>query len=897
VIKNPDTPEIISIINLNTMNWIMRKTKLFLLLFIQLSGIAAFCQPALDFPFQDPRLPVDQRVHDLVSRLTLQEKVTQFFNHAGAIPRLGIPEYDWWNECLHGVARAGKATVFPQAIGLAATFDEDLMFRLATAISDEARAKHHYFLQNNVRSIYTGLTFWSPNINIFRDPRWGRGQETYGEDPCLTGRMAVNFIQGLQGNDPKYLKTVATAKHYAVHSGPEYSRHMDNIFVNDRDLYDTYLPAFKAAVTEANVQSVMCAYNRFRDKPCCGSDLLLGKILRDQFGFSGYIVSDCGAISDFYTKTAHHVVESSSQAWGWSVATGTDLNCENSRDFLVNNLDSAVHAGIINEKDLNTSLERLFSARFRLGMFDPDDIVPYSKIPISVVGSVKHLELAQEAAEKSLVLLKNNGILPLQKVKKVALIGPNADNFDILIGNYNGEPIRPITPLTALRERLGRSNVLYAPGCPIVPGVYTNYEIIRYENLFHVKNGKLKKGLHAEYFDNPELKGTPKMVRIDSAIHFYWFRSPVTKALVSQFSVRWTGVLQPVKSGTFAFGGNVKLRINGMPVGGQGFTFEKGKSYDIVAEFAVTPFWWANAIEPSANLSWSETSRDYRSEALAAARKADMVIFCGGISASLEGEEMPLEIDGFSHGDRTHLNLPAVQEELLKELHGTGKPVIFVNFSGSAISMNWEAQNLPAIVQAFYPGEATGTALARLLFGDYNPSGRLPVTFYMSVNDLPDFKDYTMTGRTYRYFKGEPLFGFGYGLSYSTYSYKNLQVPSQAGAGDEVKITVEVTNNGKMDGEEVVEIYISDKEATSPVPIRSLAGFKRVFLKAGETKRVEIAVKPEHFSLIDNDYNRVIEPGKFTIYAGGQQPGIDLPEGKVLMTEIEITGEKLRMYR
>jgi len=858
---------------------------------IILISTSTFSQTTYQYPFQNPQLPVEERVYDLVSRMTLEEKVTQFFNHAEAVPRLGIPAYDWWNEGLHGVARAGKATVFPQAIGLAATFDEELMFKVATTISTEARAKNNYFLANNVRSIYTGLTFWSPNINIFRDPRWGRGQETYGEDPYLTGRMAVNFIRGLQGDDPKYLKTVATAKHYAVHSGPEYTRHVDNIFINDRDLYETYLPAFKAAVKEANVQSVMCAYNRFRDKPCCGSDLLLSHILRDQFGFTGYVVSDCGAISDFYTKNAHNMVETSAQAWGWSVSTGTDLNCEMARSFLVKNLDSAIHTGIINEKDLNTSLERLFRARFMLGMFDPESMVPYKKIPFSVVGSREHLELAQRASEKSLVLLKNTGILPLKNVNRVALIGPNADNFAILIGNYNGEPINPVTPLTALQKRLGTLNVLYSPGCPIVPGVYTNQEIIGYQNLYHQENGKLKKGLKAEYFEEGGWKGDPKIVRVDSTIHFYWYKSPLNNAVEDEFSVRWTGVLVPKKSGTYVFGGNVMLKIDGNPVSDQGIVLEKGKHYNLEASLSIVPFWWSNAIEPSATLTWTEISRDYRKEALTVAQKADVVIFCGGITANLEGEEMPLEIDGFSHGDRTHINLPSVQEDLLKELHKTGKPIIYVNFSGSAIALNWESQNLPAIVQAFYPGEAAGTALTRLLFGDFNPSGRLPVTFYKSVQDLPDFKDYTMLGRTYRYFKGEPLYGFGFGLSYTTFIYKNLQVPESLTTGNEVKVAVEITNTGKMDGEEVVQVYVTDKEATAPLPLRSLAGFKNVFLKAGETKKVEIIIKPDQFSLIDNAYNRVIEPGRFIISLGGKQPGAKIPaDGSVLQTEIDLTG-------
>ncbi len=870
----------------------LSKTLMAAMLLALLSG-TVICQTTYQYPFQNPGLPAEERAYDLVTRLTLAEKVTQFFNHSAAIPRLGIPEYDWWNECLHGVARAGTATVFPQAIGLAATFNEDLMFRVATAISDEARAKHHNFLKNNVRSIYTGLTFWTPNINIFRDPRWGRGQETYGEDPFLTGRMAVQFINGLQGDDPKYLKTIATAKHYAVHSGPEYTRHSDNFYVNDRDLYETYLPAFKAAVEEANVQSVMCAYNRFRDKPCCGSDVLLSNILRNEFGFNGYIVSDCGAISDFYTKNAHRVVETPAQAWGWTVSTGTDLNCEMPGSFLLSNLDSTIQAGIINEKDLNTSLQRLFKARFMLGMFDPEMMVPYSRIPFSVVGSAKHLELARESAEKSLVLLKNTGILPLRNVKKVALIGPNAHNHDILIANYNGNPVVPVTPLTALRKRLGNANVLYAPGCPIVPDIYTHYEIIGYENLYHLDNGKLKKGLKAEYFEEASLAGSPKIVRVDSMIHFKWKRSPLNGQLDDTFSVRWSGILIPEKTGNYQFGGNVRVKINGQPAGSEGIALEKGKRYDLEASFTVVPFWWNNGIEPAADLSWIDLSRDYQKEALDAARKADVIIFCGGISASLEGEEMPLETDGFSHGDRTHLNLPAPQAELLKELHKTGKPIVYVNFSGSALSLNWEKENIPAIVQAFYPGEATGSALTRLLFGDFNPSGRLPVTFYKSVNDLPDFKDYRMEGRTYKYFKGEPLWEFGYGLSYANFTYDNLKLSaSSAAAGSEIKITVDVTNTGKMSGDEVVQVYITDTEASVPVPLRTLAGFKTITLKAGETKKVELTLSPDAFSLIDKNFRRVVEPGKFLVSIGGRQPGADALAAKsVIQTELNLSGE------
>ena len=865
-----------------------------------LAGLSIFLTPRIAFgqepailPYKNTQLTINERVEDLVSRLTLSEKVTQLFNEAAPIDRLGIPAYNWWNECLHGVARAGKATVFPQAIGLSATFDQNLMYRVADAISDEARAKHNYFIANNVRSIYTGLTFWTPNINIFRDPRWGRGQETYGEDPYLTGRMAVNFVKGLQGNDPKYLKTVATAKHYAVHSGPEFSRHIDNVYVNDRDLYDTYLPAFKAVVRDANVQSVMCAYNRFRDKPCCGNDILLSTILRKHFGFTGYVVSDCGAISDFFTKIGHHTVPNSTRAWGWSLSTGTDINCEEGRSFLVNNLDSAIRVGMVNESDINTSLKRLYRARFMLGMFDPDEQVSWSKIPYSAVGSEKNLKLTQEAAEKSLVLLKNNGILPLKKVNKIALIGPNANNFAILTGNYNGQPIRPITPLKALCEKLGSNNVLYTPGCPIVPGVYTDPEIINPKNLFHNEDGRITKGLKAEYFANPKFEGSPQKVQIDPKIDFYWMKSPINSLLEEQFSVRWSGILIPDHSGAYQFGGNLRVSIDHEVVGTKPVDLVKGKKYEIVADLRVAKSSYANIVEPSANLSWTQTSRNFHQEALDDAAISDVVIFCGGISAELEGEEMPLEIDGFSHGDRTNINLPKIQEDLLKDLYKTGKPIIFVNFSGSAIAMNWENQNLPAIVQAFYPGEATGTALTRLLFGEINPSGRLPVTFYKSEKDIPEFSNYDMQGRTYRYFKGTPLYPFGYGLSYTSFEYSNLKTIETAETAEThfpINVTVDVKNTGKMDGEEVVQLYLSNKTTKWIVPQVALKGFKRINLKKGEKQSVTFSLNPEDFAITNSDARQLVEPGTFEIAVDGK-----VPDKNSAQKTIQLTGKTIEI--
>lgn len=824
-----------------------------------------------EYPFQDTTLDIDKRVEDLVGRLTIDEKANQLFNKTPAIERLGIPEYNWWNECLHGVARAGKATVFPQAIGMAATFDEDLMFRLATAISDEGRAKHHYFARNGARGIYMGLTYWSPNINIFRDPRWGRGQETYGEDPYLTGRLAVNFVNGLQGNDPNYLKSIATVKHYAVHSGPEFTRHVDNIFVNDRDLYETYLPAFKMAIEEANVQSVMCAYNRFRDQPCCGSNLLLENILRKEFGFSGYVVTDCGAISDFYMEGHHQVVETPEQGWGWSLASGADLNCEESRAFL-ENIDSALHVGIINERDINTSLSRLFKARFQLGLFDPEELNPYTGIPMSVVGSQEHLALTLEAAEKSMVLLKNDGILPLDKSKKVALIGPNANNFAVLIGNYNGDPVEPVTPLDGFREVLG-DQLIYTPGSPLVPGFYSDYRLIGPEMFYHYSEGKLEPGLLGKYYSSIDFSGEAAIEQIDPSINFRWERSPATQVMDEPFSVIWEGVLVPEKSGDYRFEGNINFTLDGRTVSDQAISLQAGKEYKLEVTHVADAFWWSsNYQQQFATLSWFDTSRDLEAEAMEAASKADVVIFCGGISSNLEGEEMPIETDGFTHGDRTHIKLPAVQEDLLKKLHQTGKPVVYINFSGSAIALNWQEENLPAIIQAFYPGEATGRALTRIIYGETNPSGRLPVTFYKSVDDLPDFLDYQMEGRTYRYYQGDPLYKFGYGLSYTSFEYSKLVLPDEAEIGEMVSVSVEVRNAGNRDGREVVQLYISDELASVPTPLRALAGVQPLFLKAGESMTLTFDIDPDQLSLVDENYIRKVEPGEFLVSVGGSQP-------------------------
>ena len=839
--------------------------------------------------YSNTALSTEERVTDLVSRMTLSEKISQLYNDAPAIERLDVPAYDWWNEALHGVARAGKATVFPQAIGLAASFDEELLGDVATAISDEARAKHHYFAENDLRFRYTGLTFWSPNVNIFRDPRWGRGQETYGEDPYLTGQLAIQFIQGLQGDDPKYLKSAAMAKHFAVHSGPEKSRHSDNYIATPKDLRETYLPAFEAAVKEANVESVMCAYNRVNDMPACGSDPLLKEILRGEWGFDGHVVSDCGALADFYGPNDHNLVMAPAVAAAWALKSGTDLNCGTERLSTFANLDFALQKGMVSMDDIDTAVKRLFRTRFKLGMFDPAEMVPYSDIPMSVVGSDKHYALSQKAAEESLVLLKNDGILPLKSGTKVAVIGPNATNPSMLVGNYHGDPIKPVLPLAGIQALAGEGNVSYAPGSALIADQYGHYSIIEAESLFHTDdNNQLQPGLKANYYKADLEKGRipnswlmdqeaarvgePVISRIDPVIDFFWQRSPVDNSVRGEFGVVWEGVLVPQKSGTYIIKSHAEVALNGEKVEAP-VTLSAGEQYSLRVHRTFLRTTWGNPIEPSIQLSWLNTSADFTADAVAAAQKADVIIFTGGISANLEGEEMRVELDGFDFGDRTNLQLPAEQTSLLHVLKALGKPIIMVNFSGSAIALNWEEQNMNAIVQAFYPGEATGTALARLLWGEYSPSGRLPITFYKSVNDLPDFKDYSFANRTYRYFEGRPLYPFGHGLSYTRFSYSALNAPDTLTSGSDLTLNATLSNTGKRTGADVTQLYISMPDAPVKTPIRELKAFKRTELAAGETTQLSFTIKAEKLHYVDNDGNFQPYKGKLELSLGSGQPG------------------------
>jgi beta-glucosidase len=820
-------------------------------------------------PWRDPDLPLEQRVRDLIGRMTLAEKVSQLQHQSAAIPRLGIPAYDWWNEGLHGVARAGRATVFPQAIGLAATWDADLIGRVATAISDEARAKHHEAVRQGYRGIYEGLTFWSPNINIFRDPRWGRGMETYGEDPFLAGRLAAAFVRGMQGDDPRYLKTVATPKHFAVHSGPEPDRHSFDAVVDERDLRETYLPHFETAIRDGGAQSIMCAYNRVLSAPACGSGLLLQQVLRREWGFAGYVVSDCWAISDFHT--GHKVTPDEVTAAAMALKAGTDLSCGPE----YRSLESAVARGLVSEAQVDSALARLLRARFRLGLFDPHDRVPYAAIPYEVNDSPTHRALAVETARKSIVLLKNDGgLLPLSRdLRTIAVIGPNADDVDVLLGNYNGAPTDPVTPLAGIRRAVrSGTTVPYARGADVAPGM---------PSLAVVPSPALR--VTGRYFANHDFAGVPFAERADSTIAFAWWdAAPLPGMRPDSFSVRWTGTLIPPATGTYALGlrafGAVRLFLD------DSLLVEFSDRHVVVTQWTMVRLTAGEArrlrvdyvdrrADASIHLVWAPPEPSLAEDALGAADRADAVIVVLGLSPRLEGEEMRVDVPGFKGGDRVDLGLPSTQETLLRAVVATGKPVVLVLLNGSALAIPWAVEHVGAIVEAWYPGQAAGTALADVLFGDYSPAGRLPVTFYHSAGDLPPFSDYRMDGHTYRYFRGRALFPFGHGLSYTTFAYRDLRLPATVRAADTVRVSVEVENTGARAGEEVVQLYVTDVEASVPVPVRSLQGFTRVSLSPGERRRVSFTLTPRQFSLIDAAGRRVVEPGVFEVAVGGKQPG------------------------
>lgn len=846
-----------------------RHSILFIISFV---SITTFAQG--NFLFKNPNLPIEQRVNDLVSKMTVDEKISQLMDHAPAIKRLDIPEYNWWNESLHGVARAGYATVFPQSISIASSWDKQLILDVANVISDEARAKHHEYLRRGQHGIYQGLTFWSPNVNIFRDPRWGRGHETYGEDPYLTSQLGLNYVKGLQGTDEKYLKVVATAKHFAVHSGPEPSRHQFNAKTSDVDLYETYLPAFRTLVKEGHVYSIMGAYNRFRGESASASPFLFN-ILRNDWGFDGYIVSDCGAVTDIWKY--HKITSDAASASALAVKEGLDLECGSS----FKSLKEAIDKKLISESDIDLAVKRLFTARFKLGMFDPDSIVPYAQIPFSINNNSAHDYLARVASQKSIVLLKNqNQLLPLSKnLKTIAVIGPNANDIQSLWGNYSGIPSNPITVLKGIQNKLEpNAKVLYAKGTDLAKGV-PEMNVIP-SVCFQNKNGT--QGLTAEYFDNTNWNGKPLFTRIDDNIDFHWdIDTPDPRLKMSNYSVRWTGYLIAPKTGLYNISEWSKpfmtLEIEtGKTSGGknthaprvrpQKIQLEAGKKYKIEVKYQN---YYGDAI---AQLLWAEPEENELQEATEVANQADAIILVLGLNERLEGEEMKVEADGFDGGDRTSLDLPSNQRELMKAMVASGKPVVLVLINGSALSINWANDNVPAILTAGYPGQEGGNAIADVLFGDYNPAGRLPVTYYKSVDQLPDFENYDMKGRTYRYFNKTPLYPFGYGLSYTKFEYNNIQIPSNIDGKNNFEVSVDVTNTGDRDGDEVVELYLKDEKASTPRPIWQLEGFERINLKKGETQTVRFKLTPRQLSLINKKGQRIIEPGWFTIAIGGKLP-------------------------
>ncbi|MDF7815803.1 glycoside hydrolase family 3 C-terminal domain-containing protein [Hymenobacter sp. YC55] len=856
-------------------------------------------------PFQNPDLPIDQRVNDLVGRLTLPEKVSQMLNASPAIDRLGIPAYNWWNEALHGVARTSlKTTVFPQAIGMAATFDQDAMLRMATITSDEARAVHHEYARRGERGIYQGLTFWTPNINIFRDPRWGRGQETYGEDPYLTGQLGSALVKGFQGDDPKYLKITACAKHFAVHSGPEPSRHEFNAQISDYDLWDTYLPAFRDLIVDAKVAGVMCAYNAYAGQPCCGSDKLMNDILYKKWQFQGYVTSDCDGLNDFWQ---HHKTDpDAATAAANAVLHGTDIECATGKLFTYNSLLESVQKGLITEQQLDVSVKRLYKIRFQLGMFDPVERVKYAQIPMSVVESQPHQAHALKMARESVVLLKNEkNTLPLRKnLKKIVVLGPNADNDAVQLGNYNGFPTNNVTPLEGIRAKVGPgTQVSYIQGVDYASNtVYESFDIN--QNLTY--GGK--SGFKAEYFKGTNLEGQPVATQQEAGLDRYLanVKQEIVPGLPSEnVSARYQTTFTPTKTEEMAFQltGDDGYRLfvddklvldnwksRGVSTTQHTMKVQAGQKLNLKIEYfqatsrTILKFSGAHVVPMNA-----ATIR-------AQVKDADALVFVGGISPRLEGEEMKVNVEGFSGGDRTSIALPKVQTELLKVLHSTGKPVVFVMMTGSALGCPWEAQNLPAIVNSWYGGQATGTALADVLFGDYNPAGRLPVTFYKSESQLPAFDNYSMAGRTYRYFTGEPLFPFGHGLSYTTFRYNNLKVLSKTVTGQPIKVSVEVQNTGQRAGDEVAQLYVRHPGAASRGVRHALQGFRRLNLAPGAKQTVEFTLTPRQLSRLNEQAQRVELPEQVQVFVGGSQPlAADVSAGKVLKTDLTLTGTQVKL--
>ncbi len=826
--------------------------------------------------YKNAGLDPQERAELLVKELTLDEKVSLMMDGSKPVERLGIKTYNWWNEALHGVARAGVATVFPQPIGLAATWSPDDIYKMYTAVSDEARAKYVYYASQDSRKRYQGLTFWTPTVNIYRDPRWGRGIETYGEDPYLTGRMGVQVVKGLQGgNDGKYDKLHACAKHFAVHSGPEWNRHEFNAEnIKPRDLWETYLPPFEALVKEGDVKEVMCAYNRFEGDPCCGSDRLLMQILRDEWQYEGIVLSDCSAINDFFNDKGHHTHADAASASAAAVLSGTDLECGG----VYANLTKAVAEGKIDTAAIDRAVIRLMKARFELGEMDPLESVSWNSIPYSVVGSDEHRAIALEMARKSMTLLTNNNhALPLNaEGLKVAVMGPNANDSTMQWGNYNGTPKQTITILEGIRNLVGdKGTVIYEPGCGRVERTLT-------ESVFAQCRSAEGAGFHATYWNNKKREGEP-VAEMQMTSPFQLCTSGATVFApgvnLTDFAATYTTLYTPLQSGEVELmlfvNGEGRLYIDGEEKksfrqnhGARNWNYamqvEAGRKYDIRIEFE-----YRND-DAQFNLDMG-VKRDVNiARSVAAVKDADVVVFVGGISPRLEGEEMSVNYEGFKRGDRTDIELPKVQRELLAALKAAGKKVILVNCSGSPIALEPETKTCDAILQAWYPGQEGGTAVAEVLFGAYNPSGKLPVTFYRNLGQLPDFESYDMAGRTYRYMTEEPLFVFGHGLSYTTFGYGAPTLAKEKiAAGETLKLSVPVTNSGKRDGEEVVQVYLK-KQGDVEGPVKALRAFKRVSIPAGETVNVAFELGGKELEWWDEQTNTMhVTAGVYDYMVGG----------------------------
>lgn len=813
--------------------------------------------------------------------MTLEEKASQVVHLAAAIPRLKVPAYNWWSEALHGVA-SGTATVFPEPVGLGATFDPALIHEMAVAISTEARAKHHEDLRDgNFTGV--GLDFWAPNINIFRDPRWGRGQETYGEDPFLTARMGVAFVTGMQGDDPKYYRVIATPKHYAVHSGPEPTRHSADVKVSKHDEEDTYLPAFRATVIEAKAGSVMCAYNRINGDPACANSFLLQDRLRGAWKFDGYVVSDCGAVQDI--RTGHRFVATLPEAAAAAIKHGMDLECSgNDSSHYV----AAVQRGLLLESELDVAVKRLMRARFQMGMFDPPEMVKYAQTPISENDSEAHRALALKTARETMVLLKNDGVLPLPaSAKKIAVVGPLADQVRVLEGNYNGSPSRATTVLQGIQKQFAASKVTFAPGTMFLRGGTPVPA-----SMLTTPEGK--PGLKGDYFQGTKLRGKPVVTRTDREVNFEFNgESPAPGLAKEDFSVRWTGTLTPKESGSYQLGatGDDGYRLwlddallvedwstHGPSTKTAAVDLKKGQKYAIRLEY------FQGGGGAVAKLVWTPPGRDPLEDALTAAKNADVVIAVVGINSDLEGEENSLNLPGFKGGDRTTIDLPKEEEDLLKSLKATGKPLVVVLMNGSALAVNWANENANAILEAWYPGEEGGTAVAETLAGSNNPAGRLPVTFYKNTEQLPSFEDYAMKSRTYRYFEGDPLYPFGYGLSYSRFVYSNLQLSSpKLNAGDPLTVDADVRNTSDKDGDEVAQLYLAFPSVPG-APLRALRDFARVHIAAGQTQHVRFSLDARALSMVNDSGDRIVSPGAYSIAVGGGQPGTSAPAADAPLT-------------